>query len=257
MAFNFAFLYEPWRAYGFLRRIEEWEHLPRGIGWPNYTLSNHDKLRHITRYAKGRETQNRARVAAAMLLTLRGTPFLYYGEEIGMSSRRIPRKDIMDPLGKRRWPFFQGRDPARTPMQWGNARNAGFSKGNPWLPVNSDFVTVNVEAQDGDPGSLLNFYRKVIWLRKHVTALALGDYQSVSVGAKDVLAYTRVCEGQTVLVLLNFVNQTVRVQRTEANRDGQTDRWKVLFGTHRGPDEPFEIHRTELRGYEVLIAEKM
>jgi alpha-glucosidase len=204
MAFNFAFLYCPWRAKSFRRAIERWESL---LGesdadlWPNYTLSNHDQSRAFSRYG---ESEARARVAAALLLTLRGTPFIYYGEEIGMRDGWIPPWRIQDPPGKKYWPLYQGRDPVRTPMQWSDDINAGFSSGNPWLPVNSDYRKVNVERQRHDPTSLYSWYRRLIRVRKQHDALHRGSLRIVPQRSDDVLCYLREHEDQRVVVALSF-----------------------------------------------------
>jgi len=104
--------------YVFKDEVKAWEEALRGKGWPVYVLSNHDEIRHLSRYARGKQTIPRAKILAAMLLTLRGTPFLYYGEEIGMINSRLKRSELMDPIGRRYWPFHPGRDGERTPMQW-------------------------------------------------------------------------------------------------------------------------------------------
>jgi alpha-glucosidase len=193
-----------------------------------------------------------------MLLTLRGTPFLYYGEEIGMSDVKIGRKLIQDPLGKKYWPVLKGRDPARTPMQWRGSRHGGFSTADPWLPVHPKHTVVNVENQDEDPGSLLSFYRELIWLRKKAPALCRGDYHSLVSGSTDCLAYLRSHEGQSVLVLLNFVGRNTTVPVHGSGRETMQGAWEVLFGTDRVKNSRFEISTgLDLQGYEVLIAEKI
>ncbi len=257
LAFNFAFLFQKWKASHFLRVIEEWDGLLRGRGWPTYTLSNHDQPRHCSRYARGEETDQRARVAAAMLLTLRGTPFLYYGEEIGMLNRKIRRGQIQDPLGKKYWPLLKGRDPARTPMQWNASPHGGFTSAAPWLPVHPNHTTVNVEQQMADPGSLLSFYRELLWLRKKTPALSRGDYRSLISGPVDCLAYIRSHEEQEVLVLLNFVHRSLTVRRALAEADCGQGAWRILFGTHRTKGRPVNISNPiRLDPYEVLIAER-
>ena len=258
LAFNFAFLFQDWGASNFLKVVEKWDDLLKDRGWPTYTLSNHDQPgRHYSRYAKGEETDRRARVAAAMLLTLRGTPFLYYGEEIGMSNRKIPRKQIQDPLGKKYWPILKGRDPGRTPMQWNASRHAGFSPADPWLPVHPNHTLVNVENQTGDPGSLLSYYRELIWLRKKTPALCHGAFRSLVSHPTEYLAYLRSYEGQAVLVLLNFSGKSVRVVLPESNSDSLADNWEVLFGTDRVKGSRLEISTgLDLQGYEVLIAKR-
>jgi alpha-glucosidase len=257
LAFNFAFLFKKWGAANFLQEIEKWDSLLRDKGWPTYTLSNHDQPRHYTRYAEGDETNKRARVAAAMLLTLRGTPFLYYGEEIGMSDLKIGRKQIQDPLGKKYWPILKGRDPARTPMQWRGSRHAGFSTADPWLPVHPKHGVVNVESQAGDPGSLLSLYRELIWLRKRTPALCRGEYRSLVSSPTEYLVYLRSYEGQTVLVLLNFVGKSVTAALRGNGNEVMAGKWEVLFGTDRLKGSRLEVSTgMGLQGYEVLIAER-
>jgi alpha-glucosidase len=245
MAFNFAFLYTGWHADGFARAVDRWESLLWPDLWPNYTLSNHDQPRACSRYGEVECARGRGRVMAAMLLTLRGTPFLYYGEEIGMKSARVPRARLQDPLGKRYWPVHPGRDPARTPMQWSSAPFAGFSPCEPWLPVNDDYGAVNVEAQQADPSSLLGWHRQLIALRRHTPALHRGAYRRLVQDDADVFAYAREHEGERILVALNFA----RRDRTVALPEGAG--WQVLLSSapsvegtlHAGPHplEPYGV----------------
>lgn len=139
-----------------------------------------------------------------MLLTLRGTPFLYYGEEIGMRDIRLRRSEILDPIGKKYWPIYKGRDGCRAPMQWNTDTNSGFSSVKPWLPVHPDFPQRNVETQSQDSRSLLRFYKEMLAFRSAQPALISGDFQSLKMKSPHVLAYKRVHADQTILVLLNF-----------------------------------------------------
>lgn len=210
LAFDFAFPACPWDAGRFARAIAAWEEaLPPGA-WPCYVLSNHDLPRHISRYARAGRTVARAKLAAMMLLTLRGTPFLYYGEEIGLQSGRIPRRQIVDPVGRRYWPLYPGRDIARTPMPWHGGPGAGFTTGQPWLPLNKDYARTNVAAQTGDPQSLLSLYRRLIWLRKREPVLQAGAYQQLP-GPRDCLVYRRELAGEEIVVALNFGSRRRRV----------------------------------------------
>ncbi len=210
MAFNFDFLFRPWGARAFRESAERWYRLLPEGAWPNFTLSNHDQKRHYFRYRSGADTDARARVAAAMLLCLRGTPFLYYGEEIGMSCGRVPKAALRDPLGLSTWPLPFGRDAERTPMQWDGSANAGFGPAEPWLPVNADYRTKNVAAQRADPDSLWNWYASLIRLRKAEPALVSGDLAWLDAPA-DVMAWSRCAAGRTVDVYLNFSGKTRRV----------------------------------------------
>ncbi len=225
MAFDFCFLKTPFSAAAFRRSAEElYASLPPG-GWPALALSNHDNPRSFKRHAsrlpgrRGRErSEARARVAAAMLLALRGSPFIYYGEELGMTSVRVARKDLRDPLGVTTWPLaFMGRDPERTPMQWNGSENAGFGSGKPWLPVNPDYRAVNAEAEGTDPGSLLSFYKALIRARKSEPALRTGSLQWID-APRGVLAFERRAKESAASVYLNF---TPRAKRLAAVADAR------------------------------------
>ena len=254
MAFNFEFLYLPWKAESFRASAERWYRLLPEGAWPNFTLSNHDQPRHAWRY-RGRSplprgaavTEARARIAAAMLLTIRGTPFLYYGEELGMTCRRMPKKALRDPLGIATWPLgFLGRDPERTPMQWDASRNAGFSSGEPWLPVNPDYASRNAAIQAADPGSLLSWYKRLIALRRSRTALRRGRIAFLDLG-KDLLAYSRETEGDEILVLLNFSSAARRVSLGR--------RAAVLEGSERAAGAALPAEGFSLAPLEAVIAE--
>ncbi len=200
-AFNFRFLFSPWRAQAFRERIEEAEALLGAGAWPTYTLSNHDFPRHLSRYA-GPGGEARARMAAVMLLAMRGTPFLYYGEEIGMTNVEISEERRRDPVG---------RDGCRTPMQWSAGRNGGFtSAAQPWLPL-GDCAAANVEEQLGDARSILSLYRRMIRLRRNSRALSEGSYRSEPGAPQDCLIFRREAPSQRMMVALNFAEGTRRI----------------------------------------------
>ncbi|HQL83868.1 MAG TPA: alpha-glucosidase, partial [Spirochaetota bacterium] len=177
LAFDFSLLFSKYGARHFAGCLSRWYDAMPAAGWPSLVLNNHDQPRSMTRWCMGKDGGQRARVLAAMLLTARGTPFLYYGEEIGMKNGAITRKQVRDPVGIKYWPLNKGRDPERTPMQWSAGANAGFSAAEPWLPVAGTFRDVNVAAQTDDPGSLLAWYRDLLALRKKQAALARGSYR--------------------------------------------------------------------------------
>jgi len=207
MNFYFALAQCRWKAGAFRRAVEKWEQSLPKSAWPAYTFSNHDIMRAISHYGrKGQEVQ-RARLLAMLLLTLRGTPFIYYGEEIGMKEAKLKRSEIKDPVGLKWYPLYQGRDGCRTPMQWTAGRNAGFTEAEPWLPVGPEVDQRNVATQDQDPASLLNFYRLMLNLRRSNSALQLGTYASVVEGVPaDCYFFKRELDGKCFLVALNFSN---------------------------------------------------
>jgi len=247
MAFNFSFLFQRWSARGFYKNITEYYNLLPADAWPNFTLSNHDQPRHYYRYRDGKYTDARAKVAAALLMTLRGTPFIYYGEEIGMTCEKIARKDLQDPLGKKGWPVIRGRDAERTPMQWDDSQYAGFSKAKPWLPVNSDYRHKNVNAQSKDKNSLLTFYKSLIWLRKRSNALSIGDLEFIDKEPGEVLIYKRKYGDEEVNVVLNF---SKRHQAVNIDKEGKE---RLLLGTHRNEGEEVSLNKLDIQPYEVLI----
>jgi alpha-glucosidase len=174
-------------------------------GWPVWVLSNHDIRRVYDRYGDGKNNDQIAKLLAALYLTLRGTPIMYYGEEIGMENNDPKRvEDVQDPIGKRGWPDEKGRDGERTPMQWDATTNAGFSKAKPWNSVGPRYAQYNVSTEKKDPNSILNWYHKVISLRKTHPALLDGKYVPLNEDDQNVLAYLRSYKGQNVLVVLNM-----------------------------------------------------
>lgn len=211
MAFNFAFLYCKWDAEKFKEAIRALEKELKPADWPNYTLSNHDQIRHIKRYEKGKETLSRMKIAAILLLTLRGTPFLYYGEEIGMEDQTIPKSQIQDPLGKMYWPIFNGRDKSRLPMCWDDSLNAGFSSGKPWLPMNRNYKKINVKVQSQESNGLLNTYKELIKIRRDSDVLRKGDIRILDISNTSILGYFRIYKKNKILILLNFKNDKAEI----------------------------------------------
>ena len=196
--YNFQLIQLPWNARAIDEAVRRYEALLPPGAWPNWVLGNHDRHRIASRAGRAQ-----ARVAAMLLLTLRGTPTIYYGDEIGMEDVSIPPERVHDPWEKNLPGQGLGRDPERTPMQWDASPNAGFTSGEPWLPVAEDFKTVNVEAQRDDPRSLLSLHRRLLALRRATPALAVGSYTPLDAEG-DVLAYVREAEGARLLVALNL-----------------------------------------------------
>ena len=185
LPFNFQLIQAEWDAERLAGMIAEYEAALPEEGWPNWVLSNHDQPRIAARVGEAQ-----ARVAAVLLLTLRGTPTLYYGDELGIGEVEIPKDRIRDPQAKREPDTGFNRDASRTPMPWSDAPGAGFSEAEPWLPLNGDWRTRNVAAQEAEPGSMLALYRELLRLRRDEAALRTGAYRQLA--ARDgVLAYER------------------------------------------------------------------
>jgi alpha-glucosidase len=198
LPFNFQLLQAKWEAQVIAGAVKIYEEaLPPGA-WPNWVLGNHDRSRIASRVGEAQ-----ARLAALLLLTLRGTPTLYYGDELGMKDVAIPPELVKDPWEKNVPGLGLGRDPERTPMHWNGGPNAGFSSGTPWLPVAADAARVNVESESRDPSSLLSFYRSLLALRRAESALSVGSYTPLEIGP-NVLSFERAHAGRCFTSVLNF-----------------------------------------------------
>jgi alpha-glucosidase len=174
-------------------------------GWPVFVITNHDITRSYTRWADGKHNDEIAKMMAAMYLTLRGSPIMYYGEEIGMENNDPKSKDeVRDPIGRRGWPLEKGRDGERTPMQWTPGKNAGFTNGKPWLPIPPSYKTHNVETELADPNSVLSFYRQLLAMRHAEPALLNGEYMALNSDDPNVYTYVRRYKDEAVLVVLNM-----------------------------------------------------
>lgn len=238
MPFNFQLIEAPWHAREIDRMIEEYDKLVPEGEWPNWVLGNHDKPRIASRVGRAQ-----SRVAAMMLLTLRGTPTMYYGDELGMEDVPIPSDRVQDPWEKNEPGLGLGRDPQRTPMQWDDSPHASFSAGLPWLPLAPDHAQRNVDCLARDPQSILSLYRKLIALRRGRKALVEGRYQRVESHA-DVLCYERALDGERLLVVLNFSHEPARLPMqaragrvllsTRLDRDGETVEGEIALRGDEG-----------------------
>jgi alpha-glucosidase len=250
--------------------------LPSGA-WPCNTLNNHDTPRVYTRYGDGKNDDALARISLVLMLTLKGTPFLYYGEEIGMTDY------LLDDIGQFRdnlgvwlykagteeigWPADLalansarlGRDKCRTPMQWSSDPNGGFSPEGvmPWLPVNPNYAQgINVADQQDDPESLLNFYKAMLRVRKSTPALIAGDYTPLLEDSNDCFAFLRSIdaegseEGQTCLVVLNMSARALELS-FELDRQGST----LIFSNRVRENEVDDITQLSLAPFEIYIGE--
>jgi alpha-glucosidase len=212
---NFHLLLVPWQAPRIAELIAEYEAaLPPGA-WPNWVLGNHDRHRVASRIGRAQ-----ARVAAMLLLTLRGTPTLYYGDEIGMQDVAIPPGLAQDPWEKNVPGLGLGRDPERTPMQWDAGPSAGFTTGCPWLPLAPDAADVNVACQRDDRHSMLSLHRRLLELRRQHPALSIGAYAPVEVTG-DVLVFERAAGPSRCVVALNLGRPPARVRLPSALAGGR------------------------------------
>ncbi|HEX6292218.1 MAG TPA: alpha-amylase family glycosyl hydrolase [Herpetosiphonaceae bacterium] len=243
LPFNFHLILTPWSARQIAALIATYEAaLPPG-GWPNWVLGNHDQHRIASRIGA-----RQARVAAMLLLTLRGTPTLYYGDEIGMRDVEIPPDRVHDPFEKNVPGQGFGRDPERTPMQWDDSASAGFTTGTPWLPIGADYTHVNVTREADDPTSMLTLYRRLIALRRAEDALAVGAYEPLPASG-DRLAYVRRHGARRLLVALNLGGQQHRIDLTTIGPG------RVLLSTHLDRDDEALHDELLLRGDEGVIVE--
>jgi alpha-glucosidase len=255
LAFNFMFLRAPWQAERFAAIVGEMERLLPTGSWPDYTLSNHDNPRARSRYepvgpdgapdrARGRR---RARVGMLMVLTLRGTPFLYYGEEIGMADGPVPADRVVD---------VAGRDPERTPMPWSGEIGAGFTTGDPWLPIGPEAADgINVTDEAADPDSMLAFTRGAAWYRRGSAALRWGSYRRLD-AEPGVYAFVREApmEGERLLVVLEFEGRGRRLDVSQwlASSEG---RGVLELSTRPGrPTGEVDLRALELDADEGLVA---
>jgi len=215
LPFNFALLSAPWNARSIEKIIADYEAaLPPGA-WPNWVLGNHDRPRVASRVG-----QDQACVAAMLLLTLRGTPTLYYGDEIGMHQVAIAPDQVRDPFEKNVPGIGVGRDGCRTPMQWDATRYAGFSTSTPWLPLADDFPHQNVVNFDTDAQSILSLYKALIRLRKKLPQLMSGGYLPIAAQG-DLLLYRREGVEGAVVIALNLGAEPVSIASDAAGLDGE------------------------------------
>ncbi len=214
LVFDWELTGAPWAATAVNRALEHRDEAFGPERWPAVVLSNHDQPRQASRLAgsvHGHDRDAVAKAAALLSLTARGTPFLYYGEELGMGDVDIPPDESVDPPADRVGPDFDwwDRSRCRTPMPWSAGPGAGFTTGTPWLRLGSDTETRNVATQRDDPHSILSLYRRLLALRAATPALQMGTSQVQTIDAGDVVAYTRAVPGQTILVVLNLADRVV------------------------------------------------
>jgi len=242
LPFNFALLSAPWNARAIEKIIFKCESvLPQGA-WPNWVLGNHDRPRVASRVGRAQ-----VRVAAMLLLTLRGTPTLYYGDEIGMHQVAIAPEQVHDPFEKNVPGIGVGRDGCRTPMQWDATRYAGFSTSRPWLPLADDFAHENVVNLNADAASILSLYKALIGLRKKLPQLVSGDYVPVAAEG-DLLLYRREGAEGTAVIALNLGAEPVSIKSDAAGLNGE-----ILLSTFLDRQGEEIQGALDLRGDEGVI----
>jgi alpha-glucosidase len=257
IVFDWSLMESPWTAAAFGAAIDLREAAYGPDLWPTIALSNHDRERQATRLSAsvGRDRDPDhdaiAKAAAVVVLAVRGTPFLYYGEEIGMVDVDIPRDEIVDPPALLAGPDFPwyDRSRCRTPMQWDGGPNAGFTTGRPWLRLAPDAATRNVANQATDPDSVLAAYRRLLSFRRTSPALQRGAMRRLDSGDPDVLGWTRGSADETILILVSFVGEE-RAIDVGALADG---RWAARVGTHRDLLTVDGAGRLRLRADEAVI----
>ena len=233
LVFDWAILGRPWDAAAFARAVVARDAAFGPDRWPANALSNHDQPRHASRYAGDPDGLGdaRAKVAATMLLTLRGTPFLYYGEEIGQRDLVIPNAAAFDPQARRssRHSPAWNRDQCRGPIAWSGEPGGGFSMGRPWLPLSPDAPRRNVATQASEADSVFSHYRRALWLRRSTPALRDGDQQIIVAEDPAIFAYRRRSGTSAALVVLNFEARRTAFGAMPAAAPGRE--WRLALST--------------------------
>jgi alpha-glucosidase len=240
LPFNFQLITLPWNAQRIAAAISEYEGALPPQAWPNWVLGNHDQPRIASRVGLAQ-----ARVAALLLLTLRGTPTLYYGDELGMRDVPIAPEHYQDPQGIN---IGLSRDPQRTPMQWSAESGAGFTSGPPWLPLSPDYPRVNVALQRDQPDSMLSLYRRLLALRQREAALSLGAYTPFACEG-DLIAYLRSSEASRFLVIVNLGPRSAHLSVHSLGTG------KVVVATDRAREGELVRDQVMLMGDDALLVE--
>jgi alpha-glucosidase len=243
MPFNFRLMNQPWEANAIRQSVDELEKALPSFAWPNYVLGSHDANRLASRIGP-----LQARVAAMLLLTLRGTPTLYYGDELGMENVIIPASKMQDPQG-RRLGAARSRDGGRTPMQWDDSCNAGFSVHEPWLPISPEYKTCNVAYLSANPTSILNLYRRLLRYRRSTPALQVGTYRPIDAGNNCCYVFARKRSNVSIIVALNFTNQTCSLSVPQGGNG------KLVLSTYLDQEGPVSLSNLQLRSNEGIILE--
>ncbi|MCG8454610.1 MAG: alpha-glucosidase [Spirochaetales bacterium] len=249
MVFDFSANFAPFKASAFAKILKgQYASIPPH-GWPVHVFSNHDQSRMPTRLAGGNE--HKTKLLLTLLLSQRGTPFLYYGDELGMVDGKVPRNQMHDPVGLKYWPLYPGRDRSRTPMPWDSSPHAGFSSTQPWLPLHPAHRHQSVAIQEHQENSILSHTKLLIQLRRQRSSLNRGDWTLLT-SSHDVLAYKRTYQGEQTLVFLNFSKQRKMCTALQELENSET--WIILYSSL---PERTSISLTQRQGfldsYEALL----
>ena len=263
LAFNEAEIWcQPvaWKLTDLKRAIGASQKATAKAGWYPAYFENHDQPRSVNHFfPNGADPKKAAKILGAILLTMRGTPFIYQGEELGMTNRfwkdideindvqtrgqyDLALKEGFSPEEAMKFIRYFTRDNARTPMQWDGSKNAGFSSGESWQPVNENYTSINAESEETDSDSVLNWYRKLLALRKNSDVLIRGTYREILPESEEVFAFVRELYGQELITLANFSDKAVKLPEELAAR-------RVLLSSEG------EINAMELSPFEARICE--
>lgn len=251
LSLDFSLFHTKWEPSELSKVLKAWHNSIHHSAWPTHTFSNHDEGRSYSRipHVKNRNKDLAYKGLLTILFTLRGTPFLYYGEELGMENRSIAKKNIRDTLGLKYWPFYKGRDGFRTPMHWGAGDNAEFSTGKPWLPVNKNYVSKNAKDQKKDPHSIFNLTKDLIKLRAQYSSLHKGALEFVDCG-KKIFSFKRKYKTQILLILVSFDSNDFlcTIDCVES--------WRILFSTYEKDSSKFCANKILIRAKESIILKR-
>lgn len=261
---------KPWDFLELKRTLNKWQTGMQGVGWNSLYMSNHDQPRMVSRFGDdGKYRKESAKMLATLLHTMQGTPYIYQGEELGMTNVKFPsiddyrdietlnmyREKVVeqgeDPGKVLEAIHYIGRDNARTPMQWDDSPQAGFTTGEPWIGVNPNYTEINAKAAMADPDSIFHYYRKLIALRKQHDIMVYGDFVPLMESHPSIYAYMRVLGDRRWLILLNFFGKACAFDLPEqvTFRDS-----RLIIGNYPDSDQPL-ARNVHLRPYEARVLE--
>ncbi|MFU0790588.1 glycoside hydrolase family 13 protein [Cerasibacillus sp. JNUCC 74] len=255
----------PWKLTELKQILSKWQYGLENTGWNSLYWNNHDQPRVVSRFGNDKEYREKsAKMLATLLHGMKGTPYIYQGEEIGMTNIQFPsiddyrdielinwynerlsqghnKEDLMEAI------YARGRDNARTPMQWNNEKHAGFTTGEPWLSVNPNYQDINVEKALDDANSIFYYYQKLISLRKQEKIFTHGNYQLLLKDDEAIFAYTRTYQQEKLVVVCNFTDQAQTCELPNLTGDIE------LFITNEPTDDLHILHHFTLNPYEAFI----